>query len=372
MIAAALAAACKSDTRAPQGAPRDGGGAGRRDAAAIARPSPAAAATVAARPPLPPDERAALTGTVIAAVGREDAFRVVALRPAASGPATPLTPDGGSWYPIPAPTPMAIRTTDDGAAHTEQLYRLGAAPADARPLGPAATRVRGPVVSRDGRVILVETDLESFRDIYRVDAATGEPTRLTSSPQGSFEPTLSPDGARMAYVANREGDAELYVQDVAVDAADLRLTVSPRDDWAPAWSPDGAWIAFLSDRDGAPRVFLVRPDATDRRPASPTEIAGEPGPPLWSPDGARLAFAVSTRDGASEIWTIEVATGTAMRVSAPGARDEAPAWSPDGRHLVFVSTRDQRIDLWIARADGTAESRLTDSPEEEWIPRWLP
>ena len=63
---------------------------------------------------------------------------------------------------------------------------------------------------------------------------------------------------------------------------------------------------------------------------------------------------------------------TASRVSSPGARDEVPSWAPDSAHVVYVSTRDQRIDLWIARADGTAETRLTDTPEEEWIPRWRP
>ncbi len=369
--AAALTAACKSDRGAPAGAPRDGGGVrGKEDAATVVRAAEPAAAPL---PALPADELAALRGTVLAAAGREDGFRVVAFTPSRPGPGVTLTPPGGSWYPAPTAWPLAIHTVDVGDTHTEQLARLGAGPDDAVLFGPATARVRAPTASADGKVLIAETDLDSFRDLYRIDPATGAATRLTRSPQGNFEPSLSPDGARLAFVSSRDGDSEIYVRDLAGDGdAELRVTAVPRDDWAPAWSPDGAWLAFLSDRDGSPRVYLVRPDATDLRLAHADAAAGEEQPPVWSPDGARLAYAVSTRDGASEIWVVDVAAATAARVSAPGARDEAPAWSPDGRHLVFVSTRDRRIDLWIARADGTAASRLTETPEEEWIPRWLP
>ncbi|MCA9673854.1 MAG: PD40 domain-containing protein [Kofleriaceae bacterium] len=372
VAAAVLAtAACGSSRRAAP--PGDGGAtAGNpRDGAAVA-PADGGTAVVASpsRPALSADEVAALPGRILAAAGREGAYRVIVLDPAHPGPGRTLTPAGGSWFPAPTPVAMALHTIDAGDVHTEQLVRLGAGPDDATALGAASARVRAPTTTADGKVIVVESDARSFRDLYRIDPRTGAASRLTDDPAGNFEPSLSPDGKRVAFTSSRDGDAEIYVMDLGGGHLQ-RLTAFHRDDWGAAWSPDGAWIAFVSDREGGPRIFLVHPDGTGARHLHDGDAAGEELAPTWSPDGRRVAYTVSTRDGASEVWIADVAAATATRLSAPGARDEAPAWSPDGAHLVYASTRDRRIDLWIARADGTAESRLTDTPEEEWIPRWL-
>jgi len=363
-VACVLAAtACKSaDDKNPRRA-RDGGTEGVRDAAVAAPPAPPPG-------PMPDAEHAALTGRILVAVGREGAFRVAAVDPV-TGAATTLTPAGASWFPAPGPPALAIATVDDGDVHLEQLARLGKRPKDVVLLGPRSARVRSPTSTADGTVILVEADLASYRDLYRIDPETGDETRLTADVEGNFEPSLSPDGERVAFTSSRDGNAEIYVMPSA-GGAPTRLTTLDKDDWQPLWSPDGAWIAFLSDREGAPRLFLVHPDGTGVRPAHADAALGEEQTAAWSPDGTRLAYVVSRRDGAAEVWAAEVATGKPRRVSAGGGRDEAPTWSPDGAHVAYVSTRDRRIDLWVARADGTAEARVTDTPEEEWIPRWLP
>lgn len=363
VLAAALACtACQERSRpAPGPAARlDGGASGGLDAAAV-EPGP--------RPPLEAGELAGLGGVIHAAAGREGAFRIVAIDPAKPGAPVTLTPPGGSWFPVPGAAPLAVMTVDQGDVHLEQLAIVGDSPEETKLVGPRSAKIRSP--SRHGDVIVLEADSASFRDLYRLDVASGEITRLTDNREGNFEPALSPDGTRIAFTSSRDGDAELYVMPLAGGAA-TRVTTFHRDDWAPQWSPDGAWLAFLSDREGEARVFLVRPDGTDLRPLRTGDVAGEEQGHVWSPDSTRVAYVVATRDGASEIWVAEVATGAAHRVSAAGARDEAPTWSPQGRHLAYVSTRDRRIDLWVARADGSAESRLTDTPEEEWIPRWRP
>ena len=319
------------------------------------------------RPALPAEERAELGGVLHVAAGHEGAFRIDAIDPAGRAAPVTLTPAGGSWFPVPGDQPLAIHVVDDGDRHVEALALL--VDGNVVGVGPHGERIRSP--SARGDVIVLEGSWDSFRDLYRLDRTTGKAARLTDSPQGNFEPSLSPDGKQVAFTSSRDGDAELYVMPTAGGAA-TRLTTFHRDDWGAAWSPDGAWIAFLSDRTGAARLHLVRPDGTGLRTARDGADAGEEGAHVWSPDGTRLAYAASGRDGSSEIWVVEVATGAARRVSAPGARDESPTWSPDGRHLAYVSTRDRRIDLWVARADGSAESRLTDTPEEEWIPRWRP
>ena len=50
----------------------------------------------------------------------------------------------------------------------------------------------------------------------------------------------------------------------------------------------------------------------------------------------------------------------------------APAVSPDGSRIAFLSDRDGATDLYVIAADGTGESRLTHTPEEETQPDWSP
>jgi tol-pal system beta propeller repeat protein TolB len=356
LVALAACSSSSSPTRRRDGGvARDPGG----DATTIAAPAV----------PLPDAERAGLKGTILAAAGAENAFRVVAIEPA-TGVATTLTPDeGGSWYPTPNRLPLVIVTSEATGDHTEQLVMLGGR---VRKVGPVTRFVRSPNLSADGNFVIYEADPNSFRDLYRLDLATDTSSRLTDEPTGSFEPSLSPDDAHVAFTSSRDGNAELYVLDLATKQT-RRLTDAPSsDDWGAVWAPAGDRIAFVSDRDGAPRLHVIAPDGTGTATAHEGPARGEEASATWSPDGTRLAFTVADRAGASEIWVATLASRMAHRVSAPGARDEAPSWSPDGRHLAYVSTRDRRIDIYVARADGTAEARITDSAEEEWIPRWLP
>jgi hypothetical protein len=75
-------------------------------------------------------------------------------------------------------------------------------------------------------------------------------------------PEASPDGQKVAFMSQREGNWDIYVVDA--DGSGLqRLTWAPGNDGLPAWSPDGRHIAFVSDRDGRWSVWAIHPDGSE-------------------------------------------------------------------------------------------------------------
>lgn len=84
------------------------------------------------------------------------------------------------------------------------------------------------------------------------------------------DPTWSPDGTKVAFASNQDGDWNIYVIDLATDEV-KRLTGDSANDVAPAWSPDGNQISFSSDRNGDWEIYVMRADGTDVKPLTTEE-----------------------------------------------------------------------------------------------------
>ncbi len=326
-------------------------------------------------PPSPSRRRIRISAALpeIAFVSERDGrAEIHAVRPDGSGRRVVASSPDASVYPAGGAGPawlLAIRATGgEGDAHREELAALDSEGRATALL--AAGRIRNPSAAPAGWVA-VESDRDSFRDIYRVPLAGGPARRLTSSRHGNFEPAVSPDGKRIAFTSSRDGNAEIYAMS-ADGSRETRLTAFHRDDWSPVWSPSGDALAFLSAREGPARVFLVRPDGTHlRRLLGDWDAEVEEEAPVFSPDGTRLALVARRPDGGGEVWAADTRTGRRWPISRDGARDSTPAWSPDGRYLVFASETDGQSDLYVARAaGGQAPRRLTRDPTHEWLPRW--
>jgi Tol biopolymer transport system component len=308
---------------------------------------------------------------VFAARGASGRVELHAMRADGSGRRVLVADAERDLYPAPAPgLAVAVRDEDDGAVHVEQLVRVDGD--RVVPLGEPAGRVRGASASRDGRVVVVESDRASFRDLYRVDPVTGASVRLTDDAAGNFEPAVSPDGARVAFVSSKDGDPELYVMPAA-GGAPTRLTAFHREDLAPVWSPDGARLLFVSDREGVDRLFIVAADGTELRRVTDAGAGAPPGgegEAAWSPDGSAVAFTAQDGRGGVAVYVTELASGVTRRISPPGYRGGAAAWSPDGTRVVLTLHRRGGAFLVLVGRDGGAPRALTSPLGDAWLPRW--
>ncbi|MGD2206422.1 MAG: hypothetical protein PVH17_06555 [Anaerolineae bacterium] len=198
--------------------------------------------------------------------------------------------------------------------------------------------------------------------------------RLIGAPQptATNTPPLSPTpmggGGQIAFVSDRDGNAEIYIMN-ADGSGITRLTNNPARDAEPAWSPDRQHIAFLSDRDGNSEIYVMAADGS-----GVTRLTKNPGNdarPTWSPDGQHIAF-VSDRDENAEIYVMDFDGSTPKNLTKHPAFDYAPAWSPDGQRIAFASWRKENLEIYVMDADGSGVRRLTESQTLDCNPVWSP
>lgn len=174
---------------------------------------------------------------------------------------------------------------------------------------------------------------------------------LVRSPDGFHvvtwfdNPTVSPDGKRIAVVAdNGNGLSDLFLYDALTGKQPL--TLSRDSNLAdPAWSPDAKTIAVTSYTLGSPRLLLVPVDGRASIPLVTPE--GEPYRASYSPDGAWLLYTLR-HEGKNDLHAIQIGTGTTSKDVA--LTNDGSSWngvfSPDGRQMAFLREKDGVIDLY--------------------------
>jgi dipeptidyl aminopeptidase/acylaminoacyl peptidase len=178
----------------------------------------------------------------------------------------------------------------------------------------------------------------------------------------------SPDGTKIAFATERDGDFEIYVMD-ADGSHQTRLTNDPAGDLHPAWSPDGTKIAFTTDRGGnCCQIYSMNTDGSN--PVRLTDDAAFNSDASWSPDGTKLAFATN-RDGEFEIYSINADGTNPTNLTQSGAYDADPAWSPDGTMVAFTTNRNGPNQIAVVNADGSAQTTVISSGADGF-PDWQP
>lgn len=191
--------------------------------------------------------------------------------------------------------------------------------------------------------------------------------------QNSKEPPQKKEQGKIAFAK----DNNIYLMD-ADGKNQIKLTATNEDRY-PAWSPDGKKIAFMSNRDGNYEIYILNiesviKDIDDKEQKNLTNKEGAwDGDPAWSPDGKKIAFA-STRDGNYEIYLIDVDGKNVKRLTESKGDDRFPNWSQDGKKIVFMSEskKSGSPEIYIMDADGKNPKQLTNNTHNEWSPVYSP
>lgn len=208
--------------------------------------------------------------------------------------------------------------------------------------------LREPTISEDHIVFVYANDL------WITDRDGGEARRLTSDEGGETNPHFSPDGSKIAFTAQYDGNTDVYVVS-AEGGQPERLTWHPGNDQVTGWTPDGEEVLFVSGRKGHPTqsstFYTVSLDGElPQKHKIPRAAAGE-----ISDDGSHIAYQpVSLSDAewrnyrggqAKPIWVVDLESDELQ--TSPRANRERhinPIWL-DGV-VYFLSERDYTMNIW--------------------------
>jgi Tol biopolymer transport system component len=191
-----------------------------------------------------------------------------------------------------------------------------------------------PAWSPDGKRIVFESRRDGNTEIYTINANGSGTKRLTANNVFDGDPAWSPDGKSIAFASDRDGNREIYVMN-ADGSNERRLTRTGGRvdditlhglDADPAWSPDGKKLAFESNRDGDLEIYVMNADGTNQR--NLTDNASLDALPAWSADGRELAFESERAEkGNRDIYVMSSSNGTVFdRLTTASGADEMPDW----------------------------------------------
>lgn len=214
------------------------------------------------------------------------------------------------------------------------------------------------------RLAFTLSEANNNQSIAVVNADGTELTKLTDGSAFDTASAWSPDGTQLAFVSDRDAPPAERVsqQDIYLMQADgtsiQRLTDAPGRDICPAWSPNGLRIAFIADREqtGTFNIYIMNADGSQETRITETGA----GCPSWSPDSERLAY-VSASSSTGAIFTIRLDGSNATKVGDGGGN---LSWSPDGTQLAY----ERHDGIILVNADGTNDRFLTVGSHPNWSP----
>ena len=233
---------------------------------------------------------------------------------------------------------------------------------------------------QDGELVLrPHFSVEDVTHLYLVSSDGGRPRRLTNLPFDKSDVGWAPDGRSLFFTGdesqNDESNDQLTrdIWTVRVNDGFARsLTTNPGSETSPAASPDGGRLAFLSNAARGEQLDLMVVDiGTDGRfsgaPVNLTESWDlDPGPPEWTADGTGVLFSAAV-GGDRHLFRVPAGGGRVLPVTRGERRLTSISLSERGHIMAYAATDAvSPTELYVARGDGTGESRTT-SFNDGWL-----
>ncbi|MGB7203538.1 MAG: hypothetical protein WBD16_14920 [Pyrinomonadaceae bacterium] len=198
-------------------------------------------------------------------------------------------------------------------------------------------------------------------DLYTATPDGKDIKKLTNSPGYDAEATVSPNGKKIIFTSERDGDLELYSMDTNGKNV-KRLTNEVGYDGGAFYSPDSKMIVYRRSTPTTPdevkrykdllaqhlivpttfEIWVMNADGSNKRQVTKLNTASFA--PFFTPDGKEIIFctnyfASDPRKRNFDLALINIDGTGIERVTYNETFDGFPMFSPDGKKLVFASNR---------------------------------
>jgi len=204
-------------------------------------------------------------------------------------------------------------------------------------------------------------------DIYTTVMDYATTKRLTNTPEEEANPTISPDGRTIVFASERGGTWNLYAQSLvnpeenrftyATDVKETPLLEGKESYTLPKYSPDGGKIAFLANRTEI-RVYDVKKKSVHVVLPGKHNFSNTDGDVKyeWSPDSRWILTTSIDRGGWNnpDVVVVSVDGKKVVNLTNSGYSDTAPQWALGGKAVVWKSDRAgyRSHGSWGAENDG--------------------
>lgn len=172
--------------------------------------------------------------------------------------------------------------------------------------------------------------------------------QLTNAKGYDAEATLSPDGKKMLYTSDKDGDIDLYIMDLAT-GTEKRITNTLGYDGGAWFSPDGSKIIWRASRPKTAEEIKEYKDLLAENLVAPTNM---------------------------EVFIADVNGDHVKQVTSFGQANWAPAYFPDSRRIIFASNHASKrgfpFNLYSINEDGTNLQKLTNEKIFDAFPMFSP
>lgn len=243
---------------------------------------------------------------------------------------------------------------------SSEIFVASVKTGEARRLTAEQSDHRGFAWMPDGKSLVVSSNRSGLFGLWHLSIDGGTMRPLALSAGHARDPALSKDGTQLVFSEYRQ-QSEIWRSSTVFHSKGRgiheRIVESARQNHSAQISPDGKQVAYVSDRSGSWEIWVQ-----DLATAQCRKVTHFEGPMVgsvqWAPDGKTLAFDARPQ-GRSAIFLVDLEGDREARVwSQSGFEDKMPSWSEDGRWLLFNSDRGGRQQLWKAPVTAPGNATL--------------
>jgi Tol biopolymer transport system component len=201
----------------------------------------------------------------------------------------------------------------------------------------------------------------------------GKEEPLSAPSNWYHNPAISPDGTKVALATLIDANLDIYIWDLARETL-TRLTFEKGTDGLPNWSPDGKRIIFLSQREGNRGIYWKAADGTGEEEKLVSVPDKNLFPSYLSKDGKILVVMEMDRAYTkSDIGIVSMEGDHAVKLLLKEPYHETnPSISPDEKYMAYLSTEPGGTGIYVCPFPEVSKGKWQISGSDAEFARWSP